>query len=319
MRQWQVKNDQIWDAGEVAYLGISKQNNTPILPDNYDGWFPFMRMCNSVGDHAITSGLFEALKKKYPKLKIAIPTMDFIKQVQGESAVNYYSYSKDFTAENNAEIILANNPHIDYRFGIGEFDFVFTDHDRCYTELVYDGDMWRSCDEPLVEQILRRFGFTEDDLKNIDSRPKLYFTQEEKDKCNSHIKNIVGDEPYGCVLFASRLEQYKGRWEKDYLLFDAAEKYKNTPIFYFSEFDLERTEWSKFFPKRCNFSELGLSVREQIYIKSKALFNIGYQAGVTDAASGCGSDVHSLCPHKSIRECMIRGVNYYYTSHYKNK
>ena len=80
--------------------------------------------------------------------------------------------------------------------------------------------MIRSADEPLAEQILRRFGFTDEDIKTIDSRPKLYFTEEEIDKCERIIQEYIGSYEYGCLLFAGRLERFKGRWENDYLLFE---------------------------------------------------------------------------------------------------
>ena len=83
MRQWFIINDQIIDAGvNVDYLGVHKNDLENIkdvsLPKDYDGWFPFMGMCYSIGDLGIRSGIFEALKKKYPKIKIALPTKEYV-------------------------------------------------------------------------------------------------------------------------------------------------------------------------------------------------------------------------------------------------
>ena len=172
--------------------------------------------------------------------------------------------------------------------------------------------MVRSYDEPLAEQILRRFGFTDEDLKNIDSKPKLYFDKKEIDKCEGIIKENFGEEQYGCLLFASRLEHLQGRWNYDHYLIKETKEYHNKPVFYFSEFDIDKTEWGKCFPNSVNFLKLGLSIREQIYIKSKALFNIGYQAGITDASSGKGTKTITLCPYNTIRENCIRGTKYVY-------
>ncbi len=315
MRQWFIINDQIIDAGvNVDYLGVHKNNlkniNDVLLPENYDGWFPFMGMCYSIGDLGIRSGIFEALKKKYPKIKIALPTKEYVKQMI--PGVNNWSYQGENKALDNKDIIHKNNPYIDKFFSKGEFTRIFTDHDRCYSSLIHDGEMVRSCDEPLAEQILRRFGFTDEDLENIDSRPKLYFDQEEIDKCEDIINKHFGDKPYGCLLFASRIESLKGRWDYDHYLIKETKEYHNKPVFYFSEFDINTTEWGKCFPNSIDFSELGLSLREQVYIKSKALFNIGYQAGITDAASGKDTKTITLCPYSTIRECCIRGTKYVY-------
>ena len=311
MRQWGIYNDKIVDFGEVDYLGTSKEKNQPVLPDNYNGWFPFMRFCYSFGDLGIVSGLFEALKQKYPEIKIAVPSNEYVTQMFGPQ-LQQWSYNQNESSVSNIDMVWGNNPYIDMYFNKGDFDMVFTDHDRCYSGLVYDGQMIRSCDEPLVEQILRRFGFTEEDLVTIDSNPKLYFTQKETEINNSFINAIMGGRDYGCLLFASRLEWAKGRWETDYLLFEAAEKFAGMPVFYFAEFDIHATEWGKYFPEAYNFADYDLNIRDQIYIKRKAKFNISYQAGVTDASNGDGSEMHILCPYPTIRENCIRGANYYY-------
>ena len=315
MRQWSIVNDKLIDLGEVPYLGVPydliKSGKVETLPVDYDGWFPFMRFCYSFGDLGIVSGLFEALKKKYPKIKIAIPSNEYVENMFG-MVLNQWSYDTKSSSLKNIDLVWGNNPHIDYRFNVGDFDIIFTDHDRSYTELVHDGDMIRSCDEPLVEQILRRFGFTNDDILNIDSKPKLYFTKEEVERNDTFIKSIVGDSKYGCLLFASRLEAYKGRWD-DSSLFPIAKHYNGYPVFYFSEFELNHTEWGDYFPNAYDFSKYNLSIRDQIYIKRKAKFNISYQAGVTDASNGDGTDSHILCPHRTIRENVVRGAQYYFS------
>ena len=69
------------------------------------------------------------------------------------------------------DFIFKNNPYVDYRFNVGDFDLIYTDHERAYTDDV---------NVPLVEQILLRFGLTPEDLNKIDSRPSLYFDKDEK-------------------------------------------------------------------------------------------------------------------------------------------
>ena len=305
----------MYDRGvEVPYLGVPfekiKSGEVSTLPEDYDGWFPFMRLCYSIGDLAITSGVFEALKVKYPKIKIAWPSNEYIEHILGPGFVSRWDYNEEVTAMSNINTIMANNPHIDMIFNVGDFDMIFTDHDRSYTHLVHDGETIRSADEPLAEQILRRFGFTDDDIKNIDSRPKVYFSQEEIDKCESIIKEHIGGYDYGCLLFAGRLERFKGRWENDYLLFDDAKRFEGLPVFAYSQYDLKNTEWDEFFPNIIDFTELGLSIREQIYIKQRAKFNIGYQGGVSEASSGADSEMISLSPYLTIRENCVRGSKY---------
>lgn len=321
MHQWSVQKDRIISFGEVPYLGVHydqiKSGQVGVLPEDYNGWFPFMRMCYSVGDLGITSGIFEALKQKYPKIKIAWASPEYTDHIFGKGWTDRWNYDAKNTGATNVDTVMANNPYIDKVFGVGDFDWVFSDHDRCYTELVHDGDMIRSCDEPLAEQILRRFGFTDEDFKTIDASPRLYFTQEEIDKCEKVISNEIGSYDYGCLLLASRLERFKGRaWDGEEHLFPYLEKYKGLPVFEYSEYDLTGTKWQEYFPNSISFAKLGLSIREQIYIKRMAKFNAGYQAGITDISSGGGSDVITLCPYKTIRENCVRGTRYVFDNGY---
>ena len=318
MQQWTIKNDKIYSLGEVDYLGVpyDKILNGEIgtLPKDYDGWFPFLKMCYSIGDMGIISGLWEALKVKYPKIKIALSSVDYINHIFYPGWMDKWNYNSTQTGQNNYTSMLLNNPHIDKFFNPGEFDIVFSDHDRAYTDLKSYGSTIRSCEEPLVEQILRRFGFTDEDFKVIDVSPKIYFSPEEIDKCENIINKYMGSDNYGCLLFASRLERFKNKkWEGEEHLYPFAEQYRNSPIFYYSQIPLTNTPWDNFFPNRIDFSKLNLTIREQIYIKRKALFNIGYQSGITDASSGGGSNIITLCPYDTIRENCVRGTRYVYT------
>ena len=65
---------------------------------------------------------------------------------------------------------------MDYRFEIGDFDSIFTDHERAYTD---------NPNIPLVEQILLRFGFTQEELKNIDGTVRMKLTKEIKKHARS--------------------------------------------------------------------------------------------------------------------------------------
>ena len=94
------------------------------------------------------------------------------------------------------------------------------------------------------------------------------------------------------------------------MLFSDVEEFKNTPVFFYTQYDLKGTEWESFFPTQINFLDLDLTIREQIYIKQKAKFNIGYQGGVNEASSGGSSKMISLSPYKTIRENCVRGSKY---------
>jgi hypothetical protein len=314
MVKFVVYKDNIYAVREEPYVGYPKQmiddKIVETIPDDYEGWFPFMRFCYSFGDLGILSGMFEAMKKKWPKIKIAVPSNEYVEEMFGPQ-LSQWSYDQKSSSVTNLDQVWGNNPYIDYRFKKGDFETIFTDHERAFDHLVHDGETLRSCDEPLAFQIARRFGFTEEDLKNIDLNPKLYFTDEEIKRNDKLIKEFIGDREYGCLLFASRIEHLKGRWD-DKLLLEVAERFKNKPVFYFSEFNLNETEWGDLFPEAHNFTDFNLSIRDQIYIKSKSNFQLSYQAGVTDASVGRSEEVHVLCPYPTIRENCIRGVNYYF-------
>ena len=103
---------------------------------------------------------------------------------------------------------------------------------------------------------------------------------------------------------------------EDKNLIKEARKYKDTPVYYYSEFDLNDTEWDELFPVRYNLAKL--SLREQLVIKSRAKFNIGYQAGINDAVSRFSNNI-VLTPYDDIKENIIRGVNYIHLNGKKTK
>ena len=288
MIQQKIINDQVVHDGiQRDRLGYPLSEIKSFLPDDYEGWFPFTRLCFSLGDWAVISGLPEALKKKYPKIKIALPSREYLKTTVS-NVINQWGYG-DNNPLDYIDFIFKNNPYVDYRFNVGDFDLIYTDHERAYTDDV---------NVPLVEQILLRFGLTPEDVNKIDSRPSLYFDKDEKSK---KIKF-----EYGCLLFASRIDKLKGRWD-DKNLIEEARKYKDIPVYYYSEFDLNGTEWDELFPNRFDLSKY--SLREQLYIKSKAKFNIGYQAGINDAVSKFTNNI-ILTPYDNIKENIIRKVQY---------
>ena len=294
-----IKDRIVSDGIQRDRLGYPLSEIKPVFPEDYDGWFPFTRLCFSFGDWAVISGLPGALKSKYPKLKFALPSKNYLKTTVG-NVIGQWGYGSNDPLD-YIDYIFKNNPHIDYRFEVGDFDSIFTDHERAYTD---------DLNIPLVEQILLRFGFTQEELKNIDSRPNLFFDQDE-------IPNPEFKKEYGCLLFATRIDKLKGKWDDKYLL-EEARKYKDTPVYYYSEFELKDTEWDELFPIRYNFADRNLNLRQQMVIKSRAKFNIGYQAGINDAISRFSNNI-VLTPYDDIKENIIRGVNYIHLNGIKNK
>ena len=294
-----IKDRIVSDGIQRDRLGYPLSEIKPVFSEDYDGWFPFTRLCFSLGDWAVISGLPGALKSKYPKLKFALPSKNYLKTTVG-NVIGQWGYGSNDPLD-YIDYIFKNNPHIDYRFEVGDFDSIFTDHERAYTD---------DLNIPLVEQILLRFGFTQEELKNIDSRPNLFFDQDE-------IPNPEFKKEYGCLLFATRIDKLKGKWDDKYLL-EEARKYKDTPVYYYSEFELKDTEWDELFPIRYNFADRNLNLRQQMVIKSRAKFNIGYQAGINDAISRFSNNI-VLTPYDDIKENIIRGVNYIHLNGIKNK
>ena len=74
-----IKDRIVSDGIQRDRLGYPLSEIKPVLPKDYDGWFPFTRLCFSLGDWAIISGLFQLLNQKYPKMRLAIPSKEWLK------------------------------------------------------------------------------------------------------------------------------------------------------------------------------------------------------------------------------------------------
>ena len=262
-------------------------------------FFPFMRTCHSIGDWGVISRLPEILKKFYPNSSFYIPTSECINDFFKDNFQQGNWKESNKYPELVAEWIFNNNPFIDGKFSTKEVTGeIFSDHHRILNNKI---------NEPLVEKIAKFFGVTEEYLNNISTTPKLYFTEEEINKA----KSITG-ENYGCLLLGSRIPQYNNQWEFDHHLKLYAEKYKNIPVFYYSSFDLSNTWWNDYFPNKTSFTDLNLSFREQLCIKSLAKFNLGYQSGITDSISGNCNEVITLTPYneQKLGSNIIRNVTY---------
>lgn len=307
MRVWRIINDKIIDRGiEVDRIGYNKNNYESIfstLDRNASFIFPFTMTAHSLGDWGMISRLPECIKTLYPNSQIYIPSSNLIKTIFAPLFNSGWWSTVIKEPWTTNEILIKNNPFISGRYELSQLKGeLYTDHYRIFSEE-------NNLNEPLIEQVFRAFGATEEEINSIDSRPKIYISSEENEWADDFLKKYVGNE-YGCLLLASRIPKYDCKWEFDHHLYPHIEKYSHLPVFYYSSFNLKNTDWDNKFHEFIDFSKMGLNFREQMILKQKATFNAGYQAGITDAISGGGSEIITLTPYDEIKECITRGVKY---------
>ena len=189
----------------------------------------------------------------------------------------------DTTAENTVRCNMCWTHFVD------EYDGeVFHDHYR-----VYDKD---NTDIPLVEQMLKFWQFKESEYE--DSQPELYWSDEEKELGDAIIEEYVHDNDFGCLLISDRYD-----YTMDKLIIEKIDT--GLKHFYWTERPLEQTEFD-FIDKALDMRNM--SVRIQLYIKSKARYNVGNQCGTTQLVTRY-SDVHSVQRQFPIAHNFVRGEN----------
>jgi len=311
MVRYTIEGDRVKTHGEVHKLGIPYPANEPIremIEEQLTSTaaFPFTRCCFSIGDWGIISGIPAALNSKYPNLYTYVPTAEWIRYCFPE-VVHWNHLGSDPALY--PELVFKNNPYVKF-FNPGEFDKIYCDHERSY----------RFDNEPLAEQILRAIGgFTEDDLLNIDSRPDLYFSYKEQEEGWKIIRQYANSE-FGCILFASRLKYLDNCWDKNKKSISNLIKTihrkgfdKDYPIFYYSAFPIDQSYWADIFNTDLliNFATISnCDLRLQWFIKSKAKFNISYQAGFNDTVTKYSD--HYVATHRiGTGETTMKGVTYF--------
>ena len=306
MRIWKINNDQLQDIGfEVNRIGHHKEtspSNFSNLDRNTNFTFPFTTTAHSLGDWGVLNKLPECIKTIFPNSEFYLPSSKLIKEIFLPlfNAGNWSSFIKEPWKVN--EIIHKNNPYISGRYNKGELiGECYTDHYRIYSNI---GDE----NEPLIEQVLRAFGATEKEINNLNTSPKIYISEQEEEWYKNFIKKYFGEE-YGCLLLSQSRAHLNHRWEFDHHLFPHIEKFKHFPVFYYSSFNINSTDWKNKFSNFISFSDLNLSFREQMIIKQKAVFNVGYQAGITDSISGGGSEIITLT-NGNLKHNIVRGTKY---------
>ena len=170
----------------------------------------------------------------------------------GQLEQNWSSWDDPFQV---VHTIFDNNPYVDGF--VDSFDGeVFNDHYR-----ITDGG-----EVPLMEEILRFWQF--DSFEDIE--PELYFSKEEMEFGDNIIKEHSNGE-FGTLLISNRFDGVG--IEKIQKTLDW---YKNLPIFYWTKSSDVGLEFKRGLDLR------HVDTRIQLYIKTKAKFNVGNQTGVND-------------------------------------
>ena len=255
---WRIFDSKLYTTNEVDRLGFEESEGFRI-PDEYleKKEFMVMRTVHGIGDWGIISAMPRLLKKKYPDCRVYVPTSKFIKQLFGVES-------------NIPQTIFDNNPYVDkYKdFIMGE---IFHDHYR-----VYNKD---NSDIPLLEQMLKFWQFEEDEY--IDSKPEMYWSDEEKSLGDTIIKNTTGDDEFGCLLVSDRFGTQRGKhhqesYDKDTKVMVKVLEENQMPYFYWMSKPISQTPFN-FIDKALDMRHINLRV--QLYIKSKAKVNLSNQCG----------------------------------------
>jgi len=299
---FRVVDNKLFSAGEVDRLGFEEADGYRI-PDDYleKQEFMIMRTCHGLGDWGIISALPKLIKEKYPDSKVYVPTPKLLESLFGDMKDSWGTFENPFL---NVEYIFKNNPYIDgfKDYMVGE---VFHDHYR-----IYDKD---KKDIPIVKQILKFWQFKEGEYENCS--PELYFSDEEIEKGDSIIREYVGNNDFGGLLITNRYESQDGRYDEETnkeIISHFLNK-NDVPYFYYTYKPKDE------FPFKFNgcLDMRHMDVRTQLYIRTKAKFNIGNHCGVLDCVAGSSKvyqvqRVFPLNQNKVDKEIYLNKENYKY-------
>jgi hypothetical protein len=262
---WRINNNQLTPLFETQQLGFPIEDPS-FIPDEYldKKEFIIFRTCHSIGDWGIISAFPRLLKQKYPDCKVYIPSAKLISEIFNGFG-NWNHWNNPFE---NASLVFKNNPYVD-EFIDNINDEVFHDHYRIY-------DL-NNIETPLITQMLRFWQFTEEESQ--DYLPELYFSPEEIKIGNDIIEKYTTGE-FGTLLLTNTIKEYYSD-DVNNLLLNEIQPYTDLTFFYYGSKPISDTIFNKI--KYVNFKDLGLHIRIQLYIKTKALVNIGYQSGVNDS------------------------------------
>jgi hypothetical protein len=285
---WRILDNTLYPVKETNELGFEESEGLRI-PDEYlnKKEFIVLRTTWGIGDWGIISAMPRLLKEKYPDCKVYIPSSLWVKKIFGVDTNLMYD-------------IFKNNPYVDdFKDSIeGE---IFHDHYRIYNK--------DNKNIPLVEQILKFWQFKEKEYE--DSQPELYWTSKEIELGNKIIKKYVGDQDFGCLLISERFGTQRGQPDEKTLqretkVLTKALSNNNLPYFYWSCKPLRTTPFN-FINKILNLRHI--SLRVQLYIKSRAKVNISNQCGTNHLVIRY-SKIYESQRQSSLGMNFIKEINY---------
>lgn len=260
-----LNDNRVSNLGEVPKLGFPKSDPS-FIPDEYirEGKFVITRLCNGLGDWGIISTLPRLLKQKYPHCKIYVPSEKLIKEFFGDGWAHWPQ------PEQNVRRVFINNPYVGGT--VDSFDGeIFHDHYR-----IFDPE---NINVSLIKQMMLFWGFKEEEC--FDYEPELYFSEDEKNEGNELINKYVGDEEFGGFICTSS-QLKKGEFfgdDKNNKIIEELDKYKLKYVYY-GGVDIEETPFKNNINVVLDFNKIPTSLRVQLYIRSKAKVNIGYQSSM---------------------------------------
>jgi len=262
---WRINSNELTPIFETPLLGFPIEDPSFISDEYLDKKeFIVFRTCHSIGDWGVISAMPKLLKQKYPDCKVYVPSSKLVSKIFG-GFNNWNHWNNPF---GNAELVFKNNPYVD-EFIDDIDDEVFHDHYRIY-------DL-NNIEVPLIIQMLRFWQFTDEEIQ--DYLPELYFSTEEINIGDQIIETYTNGE-HGTLLLTNTVKEYYPD-DINNLLLKELEHYKDLTFFYYSSKDIKDTVFNS--TKCINFKDLNIPIRIQLYIKTKALVNIGYQSGVNDS------------------------------------
>ncbi len=250
--------NKLYGVNETDRLGFPN-NDAAYIPDQYldNQEFVVFRTAHGFGDWGILSAMPRLLKQKYPNSRVYVPSEYMMEVVYGKKIKTPY-------------LIFKNNPYVDKFIHSVEGD-IFHDQYR-----IYDVD---NPNIPLVEQVLKFWQFDENEYN--DSQPEMYWTDDERDMGDYIINKYANNNPFATLLISDRFGTKYGKFDQNAFENDTNKMLKsieeyNLPYFYYSATPIENTPFNKI-DKLLNLRHINFRV--QLYIKSKAVVNIGNQCG----------------------------------------
>jgi hypothetical protein len=301
---WRVLDNKLHPVDKVKRLGFEESDGLR-MPDEYleKQEFTVMRTCCGIGDWGIISAMPRLLKEKYPNCKVYIPSPHLMEKLFNGIVTQKSTWNNPFK---NANYVFENNPYVD---GFKDYivDEIFHDHYRVYDK--------NKKDIPLIKQMLKFWQFNETEYENC--LPELYFSDEEIEKGNKIIKEFAGDSEFGGLLVTDRFESQGGRYDEEgnkMLLNTFLEKWKDVPFFYWTYKNPNKLPLNF---KKC-LDMKHIPTRIQLYIRTKAKFNIGTHCGFLDCVSK-HSKVFQIQRVFPLNHNVIESEHYINKDNYKEK